>query len=113
MPHARRRCAPPACSALRVREACLQLPRAGCTPHCPACCAPHCTHGAVLLVQLSLHAWCGPQELDVTKKTALCTSSVAYQGGRKPQFQINYDLVVRAAPKLLCSALPAVHTCRA
>jgi len=49
----------------------------------------------------------------VTKKRALCTSSVAYQGGRKPQFQINYDLVVRAAPKLLCSASPAGHTCRA
>ena len=36
------------------------------------------------------------QKLDVEKKVALCTSSVAYQGGRKQQFQINYDLVVRA-----------------
>ena len=35
------------------------------------------------------------QKLDLEKKIALCTSSVAYQGGRKPQFQINYDLVVR------------------
>ena len=35
------------------------------------------------------------QKLDLEKKVALCTSSVAYQGGRKPQFQINYDLVVR------------------
>ena len=33
------------------------------------------------------------------KKIALCTSSVAYQGGRKPQFQINYDLVVRLQPE--------------
>jgi len=40
----------------------------------------------------------------VTKKRALCTSSVAYQGGRKPQFQINYDLVVRALPPT-CSAV--------
>lgn len=39
---------------------------------------------------------CVSQELNVEKKTALCTSSVAYQGGRKPQFQINYDLVVRS-----------------
>lgn len=38
---------------------------------------------------------CRVQKLDLEKKVALCTSSVAYQGGRKPQFQINYDLVVR------------------
>ncbi|KAK9844058.1 hypothetical protein WJX81_003133 [Elliptochloris bilobata] len=36
------------------------------------------------------------EELDVERKTALCVSSVAYQGGRKPHFQINYDLVVVA-----------------
>ncbi len=83
MPCAHRRCAPPL--ALPVTEACLHSPRAG----------------------------CGPQELDVTKKTALCTSSVAYQGGRKPQFQIKYDLVVRALPYTTFGyASPPVHTYR-
>ncbi len=32
--------------------------------------------------------------LDVNRKLALCTSTFAYENGRKPQFEVAYDAVV-------------------
>lgn len=34
------------------------------------------------------------QVLDVNRKLALCTSTFAYENGRKPQFEVAYDAVV-------------------
>ena len=34
--------------------------------------------------------------LDVERKLALCTSAVAYENGRRPQFEVAYDILVMA-----------------
>lgn len=36
---------------------------------------------------------CG-QVLDVKRKLALCTSTFAYENGRRPQFEVSYDVLV-------------------
>lgn len=38
----------------------------------------------------------GCDHLDIERKVALCTSNVAYESGRRPQFEVLYDMVVVA-----------------
>ncbi len=40
------------------------------------------------------------QALDVARKVALCTSEPAFEDGRRPQFEVAYDLAIVAVGEL-------------